>query len=121
MDKLSEKENASSINNGTCASELKAEIIVEKRISINDIRARILPIPKVILKQMPSEADKFLVTINRDIEKELTINRGRNYFAGVTEVFRKYGLIDEDGAFNSKKSTWYWHDGTLNIIISVEE
>lgn len=121
MDKLSEKENAISINNGTCASKLKAEIIVEKRISTNDIRARILPIPKMILKQIPSDAENFLVTINRDVEKKLTINKGRNYFAGVTEVFRKYGLIDEDGAFNSKKSIWYWHDGTLNIIINMEE
>lgn len=121
MEKLSQKSNANSTSNISCISELAADIVVEKRISTNDIRARIMPIPKVILKQIPSEFPKFLVTINREMEKELTINRGRNYFAGVTDIFRRYGLIDDDGAFNSKKSTWYWKDGTLNIIISGEE
>ncbi len=121
MDKLSEKDSENGKNDISYTTELTAEIVVEKRITTNDIRARIMPIPKVILEKLPSDADKYKVIINKELEKELTINRGRNYFAGVTEIFRKYDMIDEDGTFNSKKSTWYWNEGTLNIIINKED
>lgn len=110
MDKLSEKDSENGKNDISYTTELTAEIVVEKRITTNDIRARIMPIPKVILEKLPSDADKYKVIINKELEKELTINRGRNYFAGVTEIFRKYDMIDKDGTFNSKKSTWYWNE-----------
>jgi restriction system protein len=98
-----------------------ANIVVEKRISSNDIRARIMPIPKIILEQFPSGCKKYEVTINNEFSKILTIDKRRNYFASVTEIFRKYGLLADDGTFNPGKATWYWNNGTLNIVIGEEE
>ena len=73
------------------------------------------------MKKIPTNADKYSVTFNREFEKKLTINKRRDYFAGVTEIFKKYGMIDEDGVYNPKKSTWYWDKGKLNIIINRED
>ena len=44
------KENGK--NDISYTTELTAEIVVEKRITTNDIRARIMPIPKVILESL---------------------------------------------------------------------
>lgn len=121
MDKLSEKESENDIDSNNGFFEPNAEIVVEKRITTNDIKARIMPIPKMILEKMPEDATKYPVKFNNEINKELSINRGRNYFAGVTEIYRKYGLLDDDGSFNSRKSTWYWNEGTINICINRED
>jgi hypothetical protein len=80
-----------------------------------------MPIPKIILEQFPSGCKKYEVTINNEFSKILTIDKRRNYFASVTEIFRKYGLLADDGTFNPGKATWYWNNGTLNIVIGEEE
>ena len=118
MDKLMQKEK--NINN--CLDEpfdtSDYEIVVEKKISSNDIRARIIPIPKIILEKIPSEMTSYNVTINNEFTKELTINRVRNYFAGVTEIFKKCKLKDEDGIVNPTKATWCWNDNKISIFIN---
>lgn len=120
MDKIQERKK--DMDDKTISNDfMSAEIMVEKRITYNDIKARIISIPKVIMKKIPTNADKYSVTFNREFEKKLTINKRRDYFAGVTEIFKKYGMIDEDGVYNPKKSTWYWDKGKLNIIINRED
>ena len=61
-------------------NEIEENIIqVEKKITANDIRARILSLPKVILDNLDSTKNKVAVCFNNEIQKELTINKGRNY------------------------------------------
>lgn len=110
MDKLTERYNETQDN-------LEADC-VEKQITMNDIRSRIMPIPKSILDKIPADAISYKVIVNNETEKELAINRIRKYFGGITEIYKKYGLIDEDGVFHPQKTVWYWNDGILKIIIS---
>lgn len=77
-----------------------------KAISENDIRARILRIPAKIKERIPESMTSYTVTFNGETVKELTIAKERDYFAKVTELYKKYGLIDADGSFISKQIIW---------------
>ena len=92
-------------------------IVVEKNITANDIRARILSIPRVILDNISKDKDKINVSFNNEYSKELSINKGRNYLAGITEVYKKYGLISDDGTINPATATWVLKNGNLDINI----
>ena len=69
-------------------------IVVEKKISANDIRARILSMPRVILEKIPEAQEEISVKFNDEISQILTICRGRNYLAGITDIYKKYGLLN---------------------------
>ena len=102
------------------AYETEENIIqVEKRITANDIRARILSLPKVILDNLDSTKNKVTVCFNSEIQKELTINKGRNYLAGVTEIYRKYGLLTEDDSIFPAIALWKLKNKELRIEIRI--
>lgn len=92
-------------------------ITVEKKITANDIRARILSLPKIILDHIPNDKNTINVCFNNEFSKELTINKGRNYLAGVTEVYRKYGLLTEDNSIFPAISLWKLDGNQLDIDI----
>lgn len=95
-----------------------AAVQVIKTISENDIRARILRIPAKIKERIPESMTSYTVTFNRETVKELTIAKERDYFAKVTELYKKYGLIDADGSFISKQITWSMDEsGNLSATI----
>lgn len=94
-----------------------SEIGVEKKITANDIRARILSIPRIILDNIDVKQSSIMVCFNNEFSKELSINKGRNYLAGVTEIYRKYGLLATDGTINVANSYWQLIDGKLFISI----
>lgn len=94
-------------------------IIVEKKITANDIRARILSIPKVILEHFPVDESSITVCFNDEFSKKLTINKGRNYLAGVTEIYRKYGLLTDDNSIFPAISSWKLDGEQLNINIKI--
>ena len=94
-------------------------IEVEKKITANDIRARILSMPKIILDNIPTERTNIAVCFNGEFNTELSINKGRNYLAGITEVYRKYGLLAKDNSIIPANSIWKLKDGKLNISISL--
>ncbi len=95
-----------------------AAIQVIKTISENDIRARILRIPAKIKERIPESMTSYTVTFNGATVKELTIAKERDYFAKVTELYKKYGLIDTDGSFVPKQITWSMDEsGTLSATI----
>lgn len=94
-------------------------IIVEKKITANDIRARILSIPKVILEHFPVDKSNIMVCFNGEFSKELTINKSRNYLAGVTEIYRKYGLLTDDNSIFPAISSWELDGKLLNINIKI--
>lgn len=94
-------------------------ITVEKKITANDIRARILSMPKIILDNIPAEKTNIEVCFNGEFNTELSINKGRNYLAKVTPIYRKYGLLAEDGTITPASAIWYYQNGKLNISISL--
>lgn len=95
-----------------------AAVQVIKTISENDIRARILRIPAKIKERIPESMTSYTVTFNGETVKELTIAKERDYFAKVTELYKKYGLIDADGSFISKQIIWSMDEsGTLSATI----
>lgn len=119
MDRLMFTENLT-IDDKSTQNELKENIvIVEKKITANDIRARILSLPKVILEHFSKDEKTIRVCFNNEFSKDLTINKGRNYLAGVTEVYRKYGLLTEDDSVFPAISSWTLNGKQLNIDIKI--
>jgi len=93
------------------------EIEIVKTISENDIRARILRIPPKIRDRIPSSLTSYTVTFNSNFSKELTISKERSYFAKITDVYKKYGLIDNENLI-PKNITWNMDaDGNLSATI----
>lgn len=81
------------------------DYLVEREITKNDIRAKILVIPQVIKNELPINKEKYQVVFN-GIEKQLNIDKSRRYFGGVTDFYKKFGLLTTDGVFVSKKAKW---------------
>ncbi len=93
-------------------------ITVEKKITANDIRARILSIPRIILDRIPLEQTSISVCFNNEFSEKLSINKGRNYLAGVTKIYRKYGLLSEDGSITPASATWMLKGNKLTILLN---
>ncbi len=79
--------------------------LVERVITKNDIRARILIIPQVIKNELPLDKEKFSVVFN-GVEKQLNIDKTHRYFGGITNFYKQFGLLTNDGAFTCKKAKW---------------
>lgn len=81
--------------------------LVEKTITTNDIRARIISIPSSILGQIPADIQSINVVVNDTNTYTCSVNRTRNFLGGVTKIFKEYGLWNkEDGIINFKESKW---------------
>lgn len=93
---------------------------VEKAITANDIRARIISVPRVVIEQIGATTDTVTVVINADKEYQCSVRRPRNYLAGVTELFRDNNLLTTDGVTIPKMAKWFY-DSINNIVnISIE-
>ena len=92
------------------------EYLVEREITANDIRAKILVIPQIIKSMLDESAERFSVVFC-GIEKKLNIDKQRRYFGGVTEFYRRFGLLTDDGASISKKAKWKLADGKIIVDI----
>ncbi len=101
----------------TTGNEENARVIVDKQISANDIRARILRIPKAVINLLPEDEQKVKVIFNGLLPKEMTIAKNRAYLAGVTEVYKESGLIAEDGSYNPCKAIWKCFEDKIEIVI----
>lgn len=89
---------------------------IEKAITSNDIRARIISIPRAILELLPEGKDKFDLCFNDNEIKDVRISSDRRFFSqGITEMYRKYGLLTKDNVFNPSKSLWKY-DGKIIYI-----
>lgn len=98
--------------------QTKNKIQVEKQISSNDIRARILPIPRAIMEQIDDNIYEYNVCFNDSYTKKLKIDKRRRYFARVTEAYRKFGLIADDGSFKPTNAIWLFSDGNIRIKLN---
>lgn len=91
--------------------------LVEKDITENDIRARIISIPRIIIEKIKPEKANVTVIFNNEYTTELTVVRGRNYFGGVTSVLRKLGMLCEDGTIYAKHAKWNIDE--INQVITI--
>lgn len=89
---------------------------IEKEITSNDIRARIISIPRTILDELPVDSVIFNIVFNGNEIQNVKISSDRRYFSkGLSEMYRKYLLIDENGEFNSTKSLWSYDGNKIYI------
>lgn len=93
------------------------KLVVDKQISANDIRARILRLPKAVAGMLPDNVHKVNVVFNGLAPKELTVAKNRGYLAGVTDLYRESGLIAEDGTYNPYKAIWKLSEDKIDITI----
>lgn len=98
-------------------TEANVKLVVDKQISANDIRARILRLPKAITNLLPADARKVKVVFNGLSPKELTIAKNRVYLAGVTDLYKDSRLITEDGSYNPCKAIWKYSEDKIEIFI----
>lgn len=93
---------------------------VDKTITANDIRARIVSVPSSIMKQFMSEQKSVEVVVNDTKKYSFNINKGRNYFGGVTAFLRDYNMISEDGVITPTQSKWYYDIVNKAVHLKIE-
>ena len=112
-------ENSVQNGNSGISSTTASSYLVEREITKNDIRARILIIPQVVKNELSTTDEKFIVVFN-GLEKQLNIDKTRRYFGGVTDFYKNFGLLTNDGVFISKKAQWRI-DGNKIIVDLIQE
>lgn len=94
---------------------------IEKLITKNDIRARIVSIPSKIMEQFNENQPSVKVNINNDKNYTFNIVRGRNYFGGVTTFLKEFSLLSDEGTISPKKSKWFYDKENATVKIYLEE
>jgi restriction system protein len=117
MDTLKDSMDDLPQKNENSDTDDNVKLIVDKQISANDIRARILRLPKAIINLLPEDAHNVKVVFNGLSPKELTIAKNRLYLAGVTNLYKDSGLIADDGSYNPCKAIWKYSDDKIEIVI----
>ncbi len=68
-----------------------------------------------------NDEDKTVDVVFGDNEiKTLNIDKTRCYLSGITELYRKSGLIKEDGSYSPKKSIWKIYNDKVEIVLKEE-
>ncbi len=94
---------------------------IKKQITNNDIRARILRIPKSILDKIPTSDNSYNIKFDNFPVTKLKIDKSRTYFSGITEKFRQLGILDEYGNKIQKNSYWKLDTNSKIIEIIIEK
>ena len=81
------------------------EASINKDITQNDIRARILRLPHLILDKIGTDKKTIDVWI-KGKSFSLSIDKGRKYLAGVTQIYRDNNLILDDGTYRPAEAHW---------------
>ena len=102
-------------NTGTVNNDNK--YLVERDITANDIRARILIVPQIIKNSISDSASTVEVEIN-GYKQTLNLDKSHRYIGGVTQIYKDCGLINQDNSFVQKKSKWKIENG--KIVITIE-
>lgn len=100
---------------------LLQENVIEKTITANDIRARIVSIHSSIIKQFEDQQKKIKVIANADKQYEFNINKGRNYFGSVTTFLRDYNMLSDEGIITPKQCKWCYNSDTKIVNLHIEE
>ena len=96
------------------------ENYIEKMITSNDIRARIISIPSSSLKLLPESLKKVKVIFNNSKAYTLNIDKSRRYLGGVTEILREHNLLSVDNVIIPKNAKWHFNEMTNEIKIIIE-
>lgn len=94
---------------------------IDKTITANDIRARIVSVPSSIMKQFMPEQKSVEVVVNDAKKYSFNINKSRNYFGGVTAFLRDYNMISEDGVITPKQSKWDYDVAKKVVYLEIGE
>lgn len=117
MDALKDSSDDLLQENTNSDTDQNVKLIVDKQISANDIRAKILRLPKAIINLLPEDAQKVKVVFNSLLPKNLTIAKNRAYLSGVTGLYKDSGLIADDGTYNPCKAIWKYSEDKIEIVI----
>lgn len=98
------------------ARDIEAFEASEKLVTLNDTQHAIMRIPNNVLSKLPKDTKKIRL-IFLDISEEGTYNIVRGMVTGLTAIFRKSGLIQENNQYIPKIAIWldYSH-GDKSII-----
>lgn len=104
------------IQNDFNINENDSNLIINKKITYNDIRAKILSIPSAIYEKIPTNIDKLKIAINGDIIN-LKLCRSRKFISGITKIYKDLGLISDDGAFHPTMAIWKYDNNEFKVTI----
>lgn len=99
--------------------EQETDYLVEREITKNDIRAKILVIPRIIKEQLKIVNGKCTVVFNGK-ESQLKMDKSGRYFGGVTDLYKTFGLLTNEGIFVSKLAKWKIKNDKIIIDLSEE-
>lgn len=89
-------------------SESDAEetrLVGRKLVTQNDIRAKILRIPKEV-RQLIGGRNSLQITFEDGTRHSLNIDKEGEYLGGVTGIYRRFGLLDDEGNPHEMYAEW---------------
>lgn len=120
MDVFLNKPNNNITKSVVNTGDVSADNVIEKMVTANDIRARILSIPSTIMKKFSDEQTKAKVVANNEKEYIFNICRGRNYFGGVTAFLRDYNMLSDEGVITPCQCKWSYNDEDNTVYLYIE-
>ena len=120
MDVFLNKPNNNITKSVLNTGDVSADNVIEKMVTANDIRARILSIPSTIMKKFSDEQTKAKVVANNEKEYIFNICRGRNYFGGVTAFLRDYNMLSDEGVITPCQCKWSYNDEDNTVYLYIE-
>ena len=100
--------------------KIDGTISVDKMITANDIRARIIRLPNEIAKTLEPNATNVRIKLGNDDFKNYKYNSNAKWITGVTAFFNENGFIDSIGAYFPKKVVWIKDEKGIKVIIDGE-
>lgn len=91
--------------------------VVDKQITANDIRAKILRMPKLLIDLLNGDVKSLEISFNGLHPKILNIDKKRCFLSGVTDLYKASGLIKEDGSYAPCKAVWRIYRAKIEVWI----
>lgn len=83
----------------------ETRLVGKKMVTENDIKARILRIPKEV-RELLSGKTSLRITFEDGTKHSLNIDKAGEYLGGVTEIYRKFDLLDDEGNPHEMYAEW---------------
>lgn len=91
--------------------------IVEKNISSNDIRAKIIRVPSDVRELIKQNNNKFRIKLGSLDIKDYNYNQSGQFISGVSPFFHSEKIIDENGIFYPCKTRWYYENNVFYVEV----